>query len=202
MLPPLPNDFFGKLALLRSQKMQLKEFSESGGEYWLQPEVYPHFEDYAIGAMLSPPEGKWGARGYAVYPSDFSASLEPSESVETVVFFRTSWLVESYQGIRLDYAVENLTYAPQGFENAFQMDISPQEFLLGPAYPVFTSNWAERVKIKVNAGNAPPGEYLVSFTTVKPFQSEVWSASYPAYFDGGGVGLSRPFFKIRLVVKS
>jgi len=110
-LPPMPVDFFEKLSLFRSQKISLQEFANLGEEYWLQPETYPNFESYAINAMLNPPAGRWGAQGFGAFPSYFSGETKPGGTFETTVFFKTSWLVESYQGIRLDYKIDNLTQA-------------------------------------------------------------------------------------------
>jgi len=200
-LPQMPGDFCYKLRDMRNRKMTLSEFASLGEAYWRQPELQPNFESYAIKAMLNPPQGRWAANGYGAYPADAVAEIKPGETFEKTIFFKTSWLVESYQGIALDYGIESVGEAKPGFESEFEVKISPGEFLLGPAYPVFDRNWTEKVDVKVRIANAEPGEYLISFKPVKPSQSAAWGQAYPHYFDATGFGLEKPFFKIRLIVK-
>ena len=197
-IPSLPSDFFEKRSLLRNRKLNITQFER---EYWIQPEFYPNFEEYAISEMLNPPENRWGAMGYGAYPSGFTAATKAGETVKAIVFFHTSWLVESYQGISLDYAITNLTMVPPGFEKGFAIEITPSEFLLGPAYPVFGRNWAEKVEITTTVGSVPAGEYEINFNIAKPSKSAEWKEAYPHYFDATGFGLSKPFFRMRLSVK-
>ena len=202
LLPPLPKDFFEKRGLFKSGKISLKEFGDLGEDYWKQPEAFQNFEEYAVREMLNPPAGRWGAKGYGAFPNEFTARAKPGDSVETIVFFKTSWLVESYQGMELSYSVSS--GGQQQPAQGISVEITPKEFLLEPAYPVFSKGWVQKVSVKaVVSTQAQEGEYDITIDPVKPQQnaSLEWSKKNQPYLDAGGVGLSRPFFKISLTVK-
>ncbi|MEM4255275.1 MAG: hypothetical protein QXR53_03010 [Candidatus Norongarragalinales archaeon] len=202
-LPDFPRDFCEKVGDLRSRKITLQGFSELGEAYWRQPELQPNFESYAIQAMLNPPEGRWAANGYGSYPADFVVELKHGQSWEGVFFFKSSWLVESYQGIALNHIILHANESVFKGKQSIRVSYSPDEFLLGPAYPVFDENWVEKISlgIKLDEGT-PPGEYLVLLNVKSPKRNGEWAGAYPHYFDASSFGLQKPFLRIRLFVKS
>ncbi len=202
-IPALPGDFCERLGDLRSRKTTLQEFSQLGEAYWRQPELQPNFEDYAIKAMLNPPQGRWAANGYGAYPSDLVVELKQGESREGIFFFKTSWLVESYQGIALNHVILHANGSVFKGKQSIRISYSPDEFLLGPAYPVFDENWVEKISLEISVDQGtPPGEYLVSFNVKSPKRNRQWAGLYPNYFDASSFGLQKPFLKARLFVKS
>ncbi|HIH20321.1 TPA: hypothetical protein HA244_03560 [Candidatus Micrarchaeota archaeon] len=203
LLPEMPEDFFEKREQIRNGKITLGQFSDLGESYWLQPEFYPNFEDRAIGEILRPPSNRWAVQGFGAYPSQASAQAKPGQRLAINVFFKTSWLVESYQGIRLEPTAQNRSQiASPDFQKNIRVEISPQEFLLEPAYPAFSKGWAKKIGISISISpEAEEGEYEIGFNPVKPLANEEWGSQHRAYFSATGFGIGRPFFAVKLSVK-
>src|SRR3989344_5626058 len=102
-------------------------------------------------------------------PADFSE----------VAFFYSGYGVQTYQGVTIIPSSETL--------ERFEVEITPNTFLLESTFPKFKKNWAQRIEItgKVKPGT-PPGDYELKFLVVAPpkEKKEEWKFKYRnIYFD-------------------
>ncbi len=207
-LPPFPKDFYSVDILVENGIFSdMKLIDEP---YWKQPEFYPEFERQAVLAYQKPPTDRWAAFGLGSYPSEVVV-LSPRNNVFEVNFFmHTSWLVQTYQGTQFNYGfpaqgellqsdfpdnTRNVTQDPEKVREYFDVEITPKEILLEPAFPVFESNWTEKIKVKVKVKNAPPGKYYIGIGGQSPSKEKAdeWIWKYKTrYTDAansfGGVG--------------
>ncbi|MDD5318015.1 MAG: hypothetical protein PHF51_04790 [Candidatus ainarchaeum sp.] len=105
-LPPFPRDFYWVKTMV--ELGMLTDINAIPSEYYKQPELYPRFESTGVDLMLHPPVGRFGAWGFGTYPSEVLLTAKVNETTgvetDTYVIFHTSWLVETYQGLKLDAA--------------------------------------------------------------------------------------------------
>lgn len=152
-----------------------------GEEYYKQPEFYPTFKTTGIRTWTKPDSKYWSPHGFGAYPSlQYDAlSLSGRKESTGVVFVNASWGVQTYQGFSLHPDDESKKY--------FDITITPQNFLVGPAWPKFSENWAERVVVEAKLKDGtPPGTYKIlinTFPTPKELK-EQWEFLYKnIYFD-------------------
>ncbi len=150
-------------------------------EYYLQPELYPNFKINGLNYWTKPDPRYWTPHGYGSYPSEQWDTLSLSERKEFtgVVFVQTGWGVQTYQGVSL--------LPDSEFVKHFDVEITPQNFLLEPAWPKFHKNWAQRVLITGKAKpGTPPGNYNLTMN-VYPVPKELrekWEFEHKnLYFD-------------------
>jgi len=131
-------------------------------EYWKNPEFYPGWEKAKNSYYLHHSYSSWGAYGYGTYPADAGVNiknLKEGEEIEFCTFFKAAFNIETYQGIKLE-SIEN---------EYFKVEITPNEFLLEPTFPVFKEGWIKKLRIKITAKqDVPEGNYIVGFNVVFP----------------------------------
>jgi|GEM_PF-1620156 len=116
-LPPFPRDFYYIKTMV--ELGILTDINAITMEYYKQPEFYPRFDTIGVEMMQNPTPGRFGMWGFGTYPSEvlLFAKVNETTGVETVAYtiFHTSWLVETYQGLKLDavYPSEGHTIANQ-----------------------------------------------------------------------------------------
>ncbi len=217
-LPPFPEDFYRlRILVIYGKIYDLDTVDET---YWKQPEFIPGFEEHAVRLINQPQAGRWGAFGYGAYPADTSVSTSPGEEFEVVTFFHTSWLVETYQGIKpvVVYNAESqmpsqdlqgsstVSQDPEKVKTYFEVKVDPEMTVLGPTYPVLDYEWTKKIKVdvKVKEGT-PPGKYVIGVNIGAPsadFNDQMYKKYLNLYTTSGNtVGVGRPFYQIAVEVK-
>jgi len=198
-LPPFPSDLYR----LRNQ-IKYGEFwdmASIGEEYYKQPEFYPTFE--SVGLSLLQKRSGMSPWGFGAYPGDVQVLTFPNDNITLATFFFSSWGVETYQGIGLDYKITDENGAEVDY---LEVDVEPSAVVMGPNYPVFAYEWAQKVVVEIHVKeDTPIGTYTVGVdaTQVPAEKGREWSALYGGlYTEGGGfsTGMGRPYFKVMLTV--
>ncbi|HLC92734.1 MAG TPA: hypothetical protein VJH23_03430 [archaeon] len=178
-LPKVPADFSEVAFLIANgDNYAIGGFTD---DYYKQPEFYPGFKEGGIKFWTEPDPKYWGTGGYGVYPSEQSdmLSLSGRSDFSAVAFFYSGYGVQTYQGVTIIPSSETL--------ERFEVEITPNTFLLESTFPKFKKNWAQRIEItgKVKPGT-PPGDYELKFLVVAPpkEKKEEWKFKYRnIYFD-------------------
>ncbi len=211
-LPKMPDDFYQKRSLVQSNIItDITNISEA---YWLQPEWFPKFESNAVPVLANPPKDRWGAYGIAVYPPESVSGVKPGESLDMVFWLTSGYLVETYQGFKLEgiFPVSSSTSAsamlsgatsihqdPETVKKYFNIEVTPNVFVLNPNFPIFSKDGTKRIKVRITAAkDTPPGDYLVAVDTVPPSadQETTWIKQYlNRYASGKYVKLDRPYYQ-------
>ena len=181
-LPQVPEDFSEIAYLLANGRYFSIGYLE--GEYYKQPEFYPNFKEYGLRYWTQPNTKTWVPHGYGSYPAEQWATLEKGKNTEftAVVFFYAGWGVQTFQGVTLMPDSKSKQY--------FDIEITPQNFLLEPSFPKFYDNWAYKIAIngKLKPGT-PPGNYVIGINVEKPptdLKSK-WEFDHRnIYFDAAG----------------
>ena len=160
-IPPAPKDF-GEIAyLFNSGNYYGIGFLEE--EYFLQPELYSNFKSLGLKCWTQPDPRYWTPSGYGSLPSEQFDTLKMGERAEftAVVFVHAGWCVQTYQGFSLEADPVSKQY--------FDIEITPKNFLLGPAWPKFSPKWVYKVEIrgKLKPGT-PPGSYKIGINVMVP----------------------------------
>lgn len=177
---PKPAEDFSEIVYLFSQGRYFS-IGLLGEEYYKQPEFYPTFKTSGLRSWTRTDSRYWAPHGFGSYPSQQSDELSLSGRREStgVVFIQSSWGVQTYQGFSL--------HADETSKQFFDISITPQNFLIGPAWPKFAPNWAERVVVTARVkDNTPPGTYKIIINTFTPPKElrEQWQYLYKnIYFD-------------------
>ena len=159
---PKPADDFSEVAYLFSsgKYYSIGYLDES---YYKQPELYPNFKTTGTRYWTRPDPKYWTTGGYGSYPAEQWDVLTVGEREEfdAVVFFYTSWGVQTYQGVTLQPSAETEKY--------FDITITPQTFLLEPTFPKFGNGWAHRIEVhgEMKKGT-PPGSYKIGINVETP----------------------------------
>jgi len=198
-LPPFPTDLYQ----LRNQ-IRYGEFwdmASIGEEYYKQPEFYPTFE--SVGLPLLERRTGMSPYGFGAYPADVQVITFPNDNITLATFFFSSWGVETYQGMGLGYRVTG----PGGEEvDYLEAEVEPDAIALGPNYPVFEPEWAQKVVVNIHVKEGTPvGTYTLSIdpAEVPAEKHDEWSALYGGLYTEGGafrVGIDRPYFRVTLTV--
>lgn len=133
------------------------------GEYYKQPEFYPYFKEIGLRYWTEPDPRYWTPNGYGSYPAEQWATLKKGETDEftAVVFFFSGWGVQTFQGVTLMPNSEARKY--------FDIEITPQTFLLEPTFPKFYENWAYKIEINGKMKpETPPGTYTIGINVEYP----------------------------------
>ncbi|VVB65471.1 Uncharacterised protein [Candidatus Gugararchaeum adminiculabundum] len=223
-LPAFPTDFYKMRVQVRYNR--ITDLTNLDAKYYKQPEFYPGFDDgfqaAGQGAKLyaAPPEGRWGAFGYGTYPADAQVTTAAGQEFKLTTFFHTGWLVESYQGTRLTASypetaslpnqemtgANSMVQDPVKTAGYFDVTVTPNVFLLDPAFPQFGENWAQKVivDVKVKEGT-PKGVYVIGINPSAPpaEQNDAWATQYTTAYTtaGAATSLDRPFYQIAVDVK-
>jgi len=160
-LPQIPTDFSEISYLLANGRYFSIGYLEE--EYYKQPEFYPNFKEYGLRYWTQPNTKIWVPNGYGSYPAEQWTTIEKGKNTEftAVVFFYAGWGVQTFQGVTLMPDSRSKQY--------FDIEITPQNFLLGPSFPKFYDNWAYKIAIngKPKPGT-PPGNYLIGINVERP----------------------------------
>ncbi len=211
-LPPFPPDFY-KIRTLVWAGM-IKDLSKIGEEYWKQPEWFPKFEKIGVPLLQNPPENRWGAYGISSYPSDAVGNINIGDSLDFYFYIRSSYLVETYQGLRLvtKYPQKaeittgqkfpdgnsKILQDPKEVAQYFDVKTEPSEFILTPNFPLFTYNGTRRIKVTITPKpGTPEGDYAIGIDIAKPSEENrnKWLMKYlNLYVDGGMTQIDRPYY--------
>lgn len=159
-LPSMPDNFIQ----IRRDVMTnaYPDLCQLGEEYYLQPDFYPTWERDKALFYTNHDYSRWGVHGYGSYPGEQGISIRnigEGESFTICTFFKPSWGIETYQGVRL-VAMEN---------EYFDVKLDPSTMLLLPTYPYFNDDWVKKIKVEVTAKeNVPQGEYKLGFNVARP----------------------------------
>ena len=157
-----------------------------------------------------------GVEGYTVYPSDtVIVDAQPDTAFDVYTVLYSGWYVQLYQGVKLapafpaSGAIENfelfsdgtktVTQTPSEVEKYFKVEFEPEQFALAPSFPVFKSDWAKLIRMRITVNESTPkGKYIVGMDIVPPskeFNEEMlWK--YKTEYRVGGMGVGRPFFRV------
>jgi len=217
LLPEFPKDFYSVRQLVRTGT--ISDFGELEEEYWKQPEFFPNFEDIGLPILQNPPKDRWGAQGYMTYPADTLSMVRPGEQLDVYFFIKSSYLVETYQGIMFDHSFPSSAQVtggelpeggtavqqdPETTASYFTVEITPNPFILEPNFPVFRPKGTVRMKATITASpETPPGNYVVAFDTIEvpEEQESLWIKQYlNRYVSGTMTKLSKPYHQAFLTV--
>jgi hypothetical protein len=218
-LPAFPKDFYSIRVLLRSGR--LTDLSELEEGYWMQPEFFPQYEEIGLPLLQNPPVGRWGAYGLASYPAQSIATINAGDTLDFFFFMKSNYIVETYQGVQLDvkypHFAEITTGAtmpdgsarvdqdPQVTKELFDVEVSPETFVLEPNFPIFRKEGIRKVKVTVTAKpNTPPGNYVIAVDTgAVPEEAEkVWIQKYlNLYTSGALTKIDKPYYTALITVQ-
>ena len=216
-LPPFPDNFYTiDLLVFLGRLTDTVNLEE---KYWKQPEFYPLFEDN-VGLIANPVKGRFYGVGYGAYPGDIGAEAGPGDDFTVASFFHTSWLVETYQGMKMDVVFPSNSQIPNQNLNGTQLSVSqdpekakeyfevtttPDVFLLEPVNPIFGYNWTVKVLVHIKVKpETPKGTYVIGINPGTPPKehSQRWIRQYlTRYNDGSSAVAGRPFVRITVDVK-
>jgi len=212
-LPPYPKNINEIKLLVEYGK--IRDLATIGEQYYKQPEFYQNWDHSGIDSFLNPPGGYFGAFGFGTYPADVVAKLKPGQSLKLGTFFKTSWGIQTYQGMQLTHifpehaesrkdniAVDQI---PDNVRNYFDVSIEPDLFILGPTFSVFNKDWVKLVTVIVKVRpDTPLGKYIVGVTPIAPpveFEDR-WLTQYGLnYVSAGQSDVGRPFFQIFIEIE-
>lgn len=168
-LPTVPENFV--LIKRDFYSSQINDLSRINESYWKQPEWYPTWERNGRGWFTEHDYSRWGVHGYGFFPSEISYSvsnMSAKDGMEIYSFFRASWGIETWQGLKITPKY-NTTY--------FDVQAFPIEILLEPTFPKFYYNWTQRLTLKITAKQkVPAGVYTFSVDIGSPSgkKNEEW----------------------------
>lgn len=185
-LPSFPEDFYSVDSRV-SSLADLQGFKDITENYYKQPEFYPTWESSGLGGFRSQ-QDRIGILGIGAYPSDTTISMERNSEINVTVFFHSSWLVQTYQGMSLDIINPDPEY--------FNISLDRNELLIGPNYPKFDSKWAQKVTARIKSV-ANTGSYVIGInpSALPEEKSAEWAKKYQPYINFFG-GLDRPYVRI------
>ncbi len=187
-LPDFPLDFY-------FVDFQAENFiSDSATEsYYKQPEFYPTWETSGVDTFKNPVPDRASILGIGAYPADRTTNIRGDGEVNVTVFFHSSWSVQTYQGMRLNI----INPVPEYFD----ISLDKNDLVLGPNYPKFDNQWAQKVIVRIRSKNAPSGNYTIGLNPSAPpkEKSTEWSQKYRPYIEFFG-GLDRPYVRIQVDV--
>lgn len=216
-LPAFPSDFYPVDLLIGIGRIiDLVNLEE---KYWKQPEFYPLFEEN-INLIANPSRGRFYGIGYGAYPGDIGTEASPGDDFTVASFFHTSWLVETYQGMKMDVVYPTISAIPNTDLNGTQMVIeqdpekvkdyfevttNPSVFLLESVNPIFGYNWTVRVLVHIKIKpDTPKGTYVVGINPGTPpaEYSQRWVRQYlTKYVDVSSAVIGRPYVRVIVDVK-
>lgn len=151
---------------------QIKDLTKIPESVYKQPEFYPTWESNGIGWFTRHDYSRFGVHGYGTFPSEIGYSIinmSKGDSIDIYTFFRTSWGIETWQGVKLDPVYNN---------SLFDVKMNPDVMLLEPTFPKFYEKWTNIIQLNITAKEKiPSGTYTFSFTISSPSekQNEEWS---------------------------
>ena len=217
-LPIMPADFLRKTYLIKVGRSF--DIEGLGPEYWKQPEFDPEFsrsglkywQDWSRSGFV---KNHWTTMGIRSYPYSQYVETVPGNSFNVTLFISADWSVETYQGLRIrpvwiDSAVSQsggVLNSTPGAGDYINVNVTPVEFLLGPAFPKFTYDWTKRVVFtgKVD-NNTPDGLYILSVDVGPPSKenSDVWFLNNLNLYSEGlqMIKLDKPYLQVFINVNT
>lgn len=173
-LPTKPHDFEEKKqALHDGNGAALLELDPS---VYLLPEFYPTFLTSGLKTWINAPNQPVQTIGVGGTPGDQIAHIPtPDGEFITTLFVTSSWGSTHYQGMKLAYTIEPDANITLTFE--------PENLVVGPTFPVFSEEWAQKVIIRGKMENVKEGTYHITLypDTPNPAQSNEWAQSRNPY---------------------
>lgn len=219
-LPDFPSDFYRVRTLVRTGRITDLESLEP--RYWLQPEFFPKFEEIGVPLLLNAPRDRWGAYGISSYPGDSISNIVAGDTLELYFFIKSSYLVETYQGVSLEPVFPRDTeiaegvkfpdgttkvlQKPEDVEKYFDIEVSPNPFILEPNFPIYRVNGTRKIRIRITAKpDTPPGNYVIGFDTgtVPKEYEQRWLKQYLNLYAGTSMTkIERPFYQAFFTVSA
>jgi hypothetical protein len=218
LLPPVPNDFLYKVYLLKYGKFV--DIASLGPEYYKQPEFDPLFTKFGLMYWNEWKDANykkthWGTVGVRSYPYSQHLVAKPGYSFNITLIFSSDWNIETYQGVRiipgfLQQAISEdgkLINATPDAAKHINVNVTPSEFLLSPAFPQFTPDWANKLTFTGKiADDTPPGLYILTMTVTKPssVQSDKWLLQYLNLYSEGAdmITTDKPYLQAFINVET
>jgi hypothetical protein len=187
-LPPLPSDFLVRVYMVKNGRFF--DITDLGENYWKQPEFDPEFTRMGLRYWTDIKDNNfkkthWSTAGIRSYPYEQYVYSKPGDSFNVSLIFSADWSVEAFQGVKIIPYFMNSTFtsdgksvmASQDASDYINVNVTPDEFLLTPAFPIFTHDWNRRVIFtgKISE-NTPPGNYILSFKIgiPSPLNEQKW----------------------------
>jgi len=215
-LPGFSTDFLYITYLIKMGKFyDIEHLNES---YWKQPEFDPDFARMGLQYWLNIKEQDfrkthWSTSGVRSYPFEQFVSAKPGYSFNVTVIFSSDWSVEAFQGVKIvPTFLSGATIStgtkvvanPNGAEY-IHVNVTPEEFILEPAFPFFSKNWNEKLVFSGKISeNTPPGIYVLSFDAGMPSKenSEKWFLQYLNLYSEGAqmIKTDKPYLQAVIYV--
>lgn len=133
-----------------------------GEEYYLQPSFYPTWDRNKDLFYSNHNYDRWGVHGYGTYPGEVGVRVRNMKKGDTLThctFLKTSWGIESYQGIQL-------VPIPNEY---FDLQVDKSIILMGRTFPRFDKNWVQPLQVTAVAKkDIPSGRYELGFNILSP----------------------------------
>jgi hypothetical protein len=217
LLPPVPNDFLYKVYLIKYGKYVT--IDQLGPEYYKQPEFDPDFTKFGLRYWEEWKDSNytkkyWGTVGLRSYPFSQHIVSAPGYSFNITLFLSSNWNIETYQGLKI-----TPTFIPKaqsedgkdmvGLSNAskyINVNVTPNEFLLTPAFPQFTPDWVQKLTFTGKiADDTPKGIYILSMKIDKPSSanSDKWLLQYLNLYSEGAdmITTDKPYLQAFIYVQ-
>ncbi len=168
VIPERPDDFQAFFREVRSGGYtNLCDLPE---EYWKQPAFYGRSWETAQKKFYDNPNYKlWGVYGHGMMPNRVGFTFEnmkEGDEFEYCSFLHNGFGVWTYQGFQLEANI----YKDEVNKNEyFNIEISPEEVVLSPTFPVFEDGWTQRIKYSLEAKKEiPQGKYELRIRVKDP----------------------------------
>jgi hypothetical protein len=173
---PKPNELFAedRNKLFFGTGFDLETISYQN---YLQPEFYLNFTTIGIEKWVKNNGKKEKITGIAATPADQQVIMEKEQTgFHTNIFAGGTWGANYYQGFKLTYEI-----IPEADINVV---FSPNETIVGPAFPAFDPQWVKRIRINGKVGEkVPKGNYIIKIDT-GPADTKTqisWSQKFTPY---------------------
>lgn len=144
--------------------------SRATEDYYLHPEFYDDWDTMGRAFYANPtPICK---SGFFSTPTGQRLYTKAGSSVETYMLVHSSYCVGNPQAISFEafYPEEGVTddgieyeQDPRFVQRYITLDFSPNDIVLGKAYPQFEKDWANKIKVTVSVSAlAPKGMYIAA----------------------------------------
>jgi len=203
-LPEMPEDFYEVTRLFSLGYVQFypKSLNES---YWKQPEWFPNL-NMNLETITSYQEevNRTGMERFpvfstGVYPSEFYLETNKKGEVLTAyTWIKNTALQSKYEGVGLYetypsyYEIKNPRGVPTKLlgilsqnstyaKEHIKINMTPNEFLLSPAYPTLTYDYVKMIKLDITIDTeTKPGIYMIGFFVDSPSR-EFSTKNYETY---------------------
>ena len=217
-LPDMPGDFIRQTYLIKVGR--LFDIEDLGEEYWKQPEFDPEFSRKGLKywqdfGMTGFKKSHWSTMGIRSYPYSQYVTTKPGYSFNVTLFVSSGWSVETFQGIHIEPTwigsavsqIGDLLNSTDDAGDYINVNVTPNEFLLTPAFPKFTTNWVKKIKFTGKVGeDTPDGLYILSMDVSAPSedQSNEWFLDHLNLYSEGVqmIKLDKPYLQVFINVKT